>query len=63
MWIAPHLHKSVYLKPLIVGLWQQFFWDTDRLLTTDYLHSRKATIGQYYAEPTFKLLDVIKQKR
>ena len=27
----------------------------------DYLHPGKTTIGQYYAEPTFKLLDVIKQ--
>jgi len=29
---------------------------------TNYLHPGKTTIGQYYAEPTFKLLDVIKQK-
>ena len=43
-------------------LWQQFFWDTDGLLVADYLHPEKTTIGQYYAEPTFKLLDVIKQK-
>jgi len=30
---------------------------------TDYLHSGKTTTGQYYAELTFKLLDVIKQKQ
>ena len=29
---------------------------------TDYLHPGKTTTGQYYAEPTFKLLDVMKQK-
>jgi len=29
---------------------------------TDYLHPEKTTTVQYYAEPTFKLLDVIKQK-
>jgi len=29
---------------------------------TDYLHTAKTTVGQYYAEPTFKLLDVMKQK-
>ena len=29
---------------------------------TDYLHPGKTTAGQYYAEPTFKLLDVIKRK-
>ena len=28
---------------------------------TDYLHPGKTTTGQYYAEPTFKLLNVIKQ--
>ena len=39
-------------------LWQQFFWDTDRLLMADYLHP-----GQYYTEPTFKLLDVNKRNR
>jgi len=39
-----------------------FFWDTDGLLMTDYLHPEKTTTGQYYAEPTFKLLDVMKQK-
>jgi len=30
---------------------------------TDYLRPGKTTTGQYYAEPTFKLLDVIKQKQ
>jgi len=30
---------------------------------TDYLHPGKTTTGQYYAEPTFELLDVIKQKQ
>jgi len=40
-----------------------FFWDTDGLLMTDCLHPGKTTTGQYYAEPTFKLLDVIKQKQ
>jgi len=30
---------------------------------TDYLHPVKTTTGQYYAEPSFKLLDVIKQKQ
>ena len=41
-----------------------FFWDKDGLLMADYLHPGKTTrpTGQYYAEPTFKLLDVIKQK-
>jgi len=39
-----------------------FFLDTDGLLTADYLHPGKTTISQYYAEPTFMLLDVIKQK-
>jgi len=29
---------------------------------TDYLHPGKTTTGQYYAEPTFKLLHVMKQK-
>jgi len=29
---------------------------------TDYLLPGKTTTGQYYAEPAFKLLDVIKQK-
>ena len=43
--------------------WQQFFWDTDTLLMTDYLHPGKTTAGQYYAEPTLKLLDIIKQKQ
>ena len=27
---------------------------------TDYLHPRKTTTGQYYAEPTLKLLDAMK---
>jgi len=40
-----------------------FFWFTDGLLTTDYLHPGKTTTGQYYEEPTFKLLNVIKQKQ
>jgi len=40
-----------------------FFGDTDGLLITDYLHPGKTTTGQYYTEPTFKLLDVMKQKR
>jgi len=31
------------------------------MLMTDYLHPGKTTTGQYYAEPAFKLLDVIKQ--
>jgi len=44
-------------------LWQQFFWDTDRLLMADYLHPVKTTTGQYYTEPTFKLLDVNKRNR
>ena len=35
----------------------------DRLLMTNYKHPGKTTTGQYYAEPTFKLLDVIKQKQ
>jgi len=39
------------------------FWDTDGLLMTDYLPPGKTTNGQYYAEPTLKLLDVIKQKQ
>jgi len=30
---------------------------------TDYLHPGKTTTGQYYAEPTFKSFDVIKQKQ
>jgi len=30
---------------------------------TDYLLRGKTITGQYYAEPTFKLLDVIKQKQ
>jgi len=38
-----------------------FFWDTDGLLMTDYLHPEKTTTGQFYEEPTFKLLDVMKQ--
>jgi len=38
------------------------FWDTGGLLVRGYLHPGKTTIGQHYAEPTFKLLDVIKQK-
>ena len=29
----------------------------------DYLNPGKTTIGQYYAEQTFKLLDVVKQKQ
>jgi len=29
---------------------------------TDYLLPGKTTTGQYYAQPTFKLLDVIKRK-
>ena len=29
---------------------------------TDYLHTGKTTTGQYDAKPTFKLVDVIKQK-
>ena len=29
----------------------------------DYLHLGKTTTGQYYAEQTFKLLSVIKQKK
>jgi len=41
----------------------KFFWDTDGLLITDYLHPRKTTTGQYYTEPTFKSLHVIKQKQ
>ena len=28
---------------------------------TDYLHPGKTTTGQYYAESTFKLFDVVKQ--
>jgi len=40
-----------------------FFRDTDGLLRKEYLHPGKTTAGQYYAEPTFKLLDVIKQKQ
>jgi len=44
-----------------VRLWQRFFWDTDGLLMTDYLHPGKTTTGQYYTEPTFKLLDVNKR--
>ena len=32
------------------------------LLMTDYLHPGNTTAGQYYAWPTFKLLDVTKQK-
>ena len=28
----------------------------------DYLHPGQTTTGQYYAEPTFKLLEVMKQK-
>jgi len=39
-----------------------FFWDTDGLLMTDYLHPGKTATGQYYAEPKFKLLNVMKQK-
>jgi len=39
------------------------FSGIDRLLMTDYLHPGKTTTGQYYAEPTFKLLNVIKQKQ
>ena len=46
-----------------VRLWQRFFWDTDGLLMTDYLHPGKTTTGQYYTEPTFKLLDVNKRNR
>jgi len=38
-----------------------FFWDTVGLLMTDYLHPGKTTTGQYYAESTFKLFDVVKQ--
>jgi len=30
---------------------------------TDYLHPGQTTTGQYYAEPTIELLDVIKQKQ
>jgi len=41
----------------------KFFWDTDGLLITDYLHPGKTTTGQYYTEPTFKSLHVIKQKQ
>jgi len=33
------------------------------MLMTDYLHPGKTTTGQYYAEPAFKLLDVIKKKQ
>ena len=40
-----------------------FFWDTDGLLMTDYLHPGKTTTGQYYAALTLKLLDVIKHKQ
>ena len=29
---------------------------------TDYLYSGKTATGQYYTEPTFKLLDVMKPK-
>ena len=43
--------------------YSKFFWDTDGLLMTDYLHPGKTTTGQYYAEQTFKLLSVIKQKK
>jgi len=32
-----------------------FFWDTDGLLTTDYLQPVQTTTGQYY-------VDVMKQK-
>ena len=39
-----------------------FCWNTDELPMTDYLHPGKTTIGQYYAKPTSKLVDVIKQK-
>jgi len=59
--VKGHLHESV-MQPLTT-LWQQFFWDTDRLLMADYLHPGKTTTGQYYTEPTFKLLDVIKHKQ
>ena len=40
------------------------FWNTAELLMTDYLHPETTTkpIDQYHAEPTFKLLNVIKQK-
>jgi len=37
--------------------YSKFFWDTD------HLHPGKTTTGQYYAEQTFKLLDVVKQKK
>jgi len=59
--VKGHLHESV-TQPLTT-LWQQFFWDTDRLLMADYLHPGKTTTGQYYTELTFKLLDVIKHKQ
>jgi len=32
------------------------------LLMTDYLYPGKTTTDQYYAQPTFKLLNDIKQK-
>ena len=34
-------------EPLTVRLWKQFFWDTDGLLMTDYLHPGITTTGQY----------------
>ena len=50
------------LSHYLARLCQQFSWDTDGLLMANYLHPGKTTIGQYSAKPTFKLLDVIKQK-
>ena len=52
--------SALEMKPPTV--WQQFFQDTDGLLMTDYQHPGKTSTGQYYAESTFKLLDVMKQK-
>jgi len=40
----PHLHKSVTQPLKVVRLWQQVFWDTDRLLMADYLHPWKTAI-------------------
>jgi len=31
---------------------QEFFWDTDGLLITDYLHPGNTTTGQYHAAET-----------
>ena len=39
------------------------FWDSEGLLLTDCLPPEKIITVPYYAELTFKLHDVIKQKR